>query len=52
MDSHFAEYVVVVQGVQEIYGERPDGQPTEFHSEPKQAEKVEPRTLEHEYLGV
>lgn len=51
MDSHFPEYVAVVQAMQEIYGEQPDGQPTEFHSEPKQAEKGEPRTLGHEYLG-
>lgn len=52
MDAHFAEYVAVVEGMQDIYGELPDSRPSEFHAEPRQAEQVEPGTLEHEYLGV
>jgi len=52
MDAHFADYVAVVQAMQEIYGESPDTQPSEFHPEPKPAEKVAPANLGHEYLGV
>lgn len=52
MDAHFAESVAAVRGMQEMYGERPDSLPSEFHAEPEHVEPVEPATLEHEYLGV
>lgn len=52
MDAHFTDYLAVVQAMLEIYGERPDSMPSEFHTEPEQVEMVEPATLEHEYLGV
>lgn len=31
MDAHFNEYLAAVVGMQELYGERPDDHPTEFH---------------------
>jgi len=31
MDAHFHEYLAAVAGMQEVYGEPQDGQPTEFH---------------------
>lgn len=52
MDAHFTEYLAAVQAMQDIYGERPDSLPSEFHAEPEHVGPVEPVTLEHEYLGV
>jgi hypothetical protein len=31
MDAHFNEYLAAVAGMQELYGEPHEGQPTEFH---------------------
>lgn len=31
MDAHFNEYLAAVAGMNEIYGDRPDDFPTEFH---------------------
>lgn len=31
MDAHFNEYLAAVAGMNEIYGDRPDDHPTEFH---------------------
>jgi hypothetical protein len=36
MDAHFAEYVAVVESMQTIYGERNDGLPSDFHTDPEQ----------------
>lgn len=33
MDAHFHEYIGAVWAMQEIYGDRPDCLPTEFHRE-------------------
>ena len=33
MDAHFAEYLAAVEGMQEIYGEREEGFPTEYHDD-------------------
>lgn len=33
MDPHFNEYLAAIAGLRDIYGERPDDQPTEFHDE-------------------
>lgn len=59
MDAHFAEYVAAVDSMQELYGERADGLPSDFHPDPEQgaAEPSDPATLDpspldHEYLGV
>lgn len=31
MDAHFSEYLAAVIGMQDVYGERSDEHPTEFH---------------------
>jgi hypothetical protein len=31
MDAHFNEYLAAIAGMNELYGDRPDDQPTEFH---------------------
>jgi hypothetical protein len=31
MDPHFNEYLAAIAGMHEIYGERPEDHPTEFH---------------------
>lgn len=36
MDAHFAEYLAAILAMQEIYGERPEELPTEFHGEIEQ----------------
>lgn len=33
MDAHFTEYLAAVAGMQELYGVRDDGHPTEFHDD-------------------
>jgi len=33
MDAHFREYLAAVLAMQEIYGERAEDFPTEFHGE-------------------
>jgi hypothetical protein len=33
MDAHFSEYLATVWAMQEIYGERAEDVPTEFHRE-------------------
>jgi len=33
MDPHFNEYLAAIAGLRDIYGERPEDQPTEFHEE-------------------
>jgi hypothetical protein len=49
MDAHFSEYLGAIWAMQEIYGERPEGQSTEFHKEPE----VSAKTPEHqECVGV
>jgi hypothetical protein len=34
MDAHFADYCGAVAGMQELYGEPCDDQPTDFHEAP------------------
>jgi hypothetical protein len=36
MDAHFSEYLAAVRAMQEIYGERAENFPTEFHREAEQ----------------
>ena len=31
MDPHFHEYLAAIAGMHDIYGDRPDEHPTEFH---------------------
>lgn len=31
MDPHFHEYLAAFAGMHDVYGDRPDEQPTEFH---------------------
>jgi hypothetical protein len=31
MDAHFREYLGAIAGMQELYGDRPDDCPTDFH---------------------
>lgn len=31
MDPHFDEYLAAIAGMREVYGDRPDDHPTEFH---------------------
>lgn len=33
MDPHFPEYLAAIAGMNDLYGERPDDQPTEFHAD-------------------
>lgn len=33
MDAHFGEYLAAVRAMHEIYGEKADNFPTEFHKE-------------------
>lgn len=33
MDAHFHEYLAAVAGMQELYGERGDEHPSDFHEE-------------------
>lgn len=33
MDPHFHEYLAAIAGMHELYGDRPDDQPTEFHDD-------------------
>jgi len=33
MDPHFNEYLAAIVGMNDVYGERPDEQPTEFHGD-------------------
>ena len=33
MDAHFSEYLAAVAGMQELYGERGDDHPSDFHQE-------------------
>jgi len=33
MDPHFHEYLAAIAGMNEIYGERPEDHPTEFHED-------------------
>jgi hypothetical protein len=32
MDPHFNEYLAAIAGMHDLYGDRPDDQPTEFHA--------------------
>jgi len=34
MDPHFPEYLAAIAALSELYGDRPDDRPTEFHDEP------------------
>jgi len=49
MDAHFSEYLAAVRATQEIYGERAEDFPTEFHRE---AEKHAEAETCQECLGV
>ena len=40
MDAHFSEYLGAIWAMQETYGERPGGQPTEFHKESEVSAKA------------
>lgn len=31
MDPHFNEYLAAIAGMHELYGDRPEDHPTEFH---------------------
>ena len=31
MDPHFHEYLAAIAGMHDVYGDRPDKHPTEFH---------------------
>ena len=33
MDPHFNEYLAAIAGMNDVYGERPDEHPTEFHGD-------------------
>jgi hypothetical protein len=33
MDAHFREYLAAVGGMQDLYGERGDDHPTDFHDD-------------------
>ena len=33
MDPHFHEYLAAIAGMHDVYGDRPDEHPTEFHDE-------------------
>jgi hypothetical protein len=33
MDAHFNEYLAAIAGMHELYGERPEDHPTEFHAD-------------------
>ena len=33
MDPHFHEYLAAVAGMHDLYGDRGDGHPSEFHDE-------------------
>jgi hypothetical protein len=33
MDAHFNEYLAAMAGMQELYGERGDEHPSDFHAE-------------------
>lgn len=41
MDAHFHEYLGAVWAMQETYGERPEGLPTEFHLEAEEPSEVD-----------
>jgi hypothetical protein len=49
MDAHFSEYLAAVRAMQEIYGERAEDVPTEFHTE---AERHNETGACQECLGV
>ena len=49
MDAHFSEYLAAVLAMQEIYGERAEDVPTEFHGE---AERHNETGACQECLGV
>ena len=33
MDPHFHEYLAAIAGMHEVYGDRPEDRPTDFHDE-------------------
>jgi len=33
MDPHFQEYLAAIAGMHDVYGDRPDEHPTEFHED-------------------
>ena len=33
MDPHFHEYLAAIAGMHDVYGDRPDEHPTEFHED-------------------
>jgi hypothetical protein len=33
MDPHFPEYLAAIAGMRDVYGDRPDEHPTEFHED-------------------
>lgn len=40
MDAHFNEYLAAVVGMQELYGERCDDHPSEFHDDGAAADVI------------
>lgn len=42
MDPHFPEYLAAIAALGELYGDRPDDRPTEFHDEPTAVAVAEP----------
>lgn len=42
MDPHFNEYMAAIAGMHEVYGDRPEDHPTEFHDERRAIVSEEP----------
>lgn len=46
MDPHFNEYIAAIAGMADIYGERPEDHPSEFHDERQTATVADPLLVE------
>jgi len=46
MDPHFNEYIAAIAGMADIYGERPEDHPSEFHDERQTATIADPLLVE------
>ncbi len=45
MDPHFNEYLAAIAGMHELYGDRPEDHPTEFHAEDVPAPAMAPTAV-------
>jgi hypothetical protein len=45
MDPHFHEYLAAITGMHDVYGDRPDEHPTEFHDDHASAVVDEPTVV-------